>query len=600
MQLFETRRLKRRRSRWVKLGGLVATAAVLWGVWKVGEAAIPRYHAWKQTRALKQAREFIANRDAPNAQLALEVAMREVPGNPDTIRVAAGMLEQVGSAQAMRLRRAVIQVAPGSVVDEAALVQSCLRFRDFNAAKDALSAIPPERATQEPALRAALAYALATGNSPVADTIFSQLESQLPRNDSIKFAHQLLYLKHPKQEQRESAQRELEQLAQNSPALAVQIQREFISNALARADYAEAKKWLDRLVVSSEVTFSDRLQKANLDLLVDKKDFDPIYAELAPLAGSNATDAAEFLQWLLVQDRTPVAKRWTESLPQTLQAAAPVRSAYADVAAQSKDWDLLEQLVQSGAWGAVSKETVKLAMAAHTVDQPGRPSIRHETWDLALGSAGGSLASYRILQRFAALWRWDEETERTLWTIARTFPDQTWAHQSLFNIYRKKKNTAGMRDVIGALRDSEGTVLRYQHDWALLSLLTEPTNSWNPPKEMLRKAYLATPNDATLAAGYAFALAQSGKTAEALSVVEKMAAVDRDIPPRQPYIAFVYGCARKALELDRAIAIAQGADYLPEEAYLFTRARAELERKPEKTKAPASAPTADGPSASRL
>ena len=591
MQLLESRRVKRR-PRWRKfiLPALLALLGIT--AWKAWAPLSIRYRMWKQDRALQQARAFIEQRDAPNAQLALDVAINAVPGRPETYRVAADMLEQASAPQAMRLRRAVVQLLPNSPEDTAALVLSCLRFRDFNAAKDALSNTPPAIAATTPMLRAALSYALATDNAPVADALYNQLRSQFPNDDDLKFSQALLRLRHPRDDRREAAHRELEELAARNPARAPAIHREFAGYALQRNNYTDAKKWLGLVLAGPGATFSDRLQQANIELLVDHQPFEPIYARLAPLAGASEVDAAQFAQWLLIQNRTAETTRWFATLPEALRQTPGLKTVQADIAAQAQDWDQLASLLETGAWGPISKDTLRLAFAARTIDTPSRPSLRRETWDLTLNASGGNLSTLRILHRLATVWRWPDEAERTLWSIARTFPDQTWAHQTLFNAYREKKNTGGMREVMAALREADGSVPRYQHDWALLTLLVEPTSNWNPAKETMRGLYTGDPTNATYATGYAFALALSGKGEDALAVIQKLTPAERDYPPRQPYLAFVNGIARKADDFERCISLGADASYLPEENYLFVRGREALTRKPEKPK-PAK-PAADG------
>lgn len=584
----------RRRLLWLGLVVLVG------GAWLAFEPARERYRHWKQARALKQAKVFIEKRDAPNAQLALEVAMTAAPGNAETIRVAADMLEQVGAPQAMRLRRAVVQLLPKSTEDAAKLVLCCLKFGDFNAAKDALGNIPAERAGESAALHAALAYALATGNRPVADVLFQELEKQVPKNDDLKTAHAILYLRSPNKEKREQAQRDLERVSAANPAAALQIRREFASAALERRDYVDAKKWTTLIVADPAAVLTDRLQKANIDLLIDHVPFEQVYAQLAPRAGGSEADAAQFGQWLLVQRRAAQADTWIKGLSAPLQQAPALQGVRADIAAQLSDWDLLSQLLSAGAWGTISNDTVRLALAARTVDTPARPALRRDTWDLALGSAGGSLSALRVLQRLATIWGWDDERERTLWMVARTFPAQTWAHQQLFDLYRSRKDTANMRAVTAALRDAEGTVPRYQHDWALLTVLLEPSSNWTPAKDILRGLYESDPRNPTYATGYAFALAQVGKGAEAFEVVDKIAPVEREYLPRQPYLAFIYGVAKKTGDYERTAALGKKGDYLPEESYLFTKGKEELTRKPAPPlRGTKPAPAAQPPAASK-
>lgn len=583
MHLMQPHRVDRRQKRRRIILAVVVLLLVV-GCWQAWDRLQPRYLLWKQRRALDQAKEFIAKRDAPNAQVALEVALRTVPGNPETLRVAADLLEQVGAPQAMRLRRAIVQIVPDSAEDAAKLVMSCIAYRDYNAAKDALSTTPPKIAVQPPMLRAALVFAIVTDNAPIADFLFDRLREQFPNDEELRHTHALLRLRHPREEQRLNARRELEELVKRNPALALQVNREFASDALQRHDYAEAKVRQKLILADAGATFTDRLQKANVDLLIEHLPFEPLFAELAPLAAKNEADAAQFAQWLLVQNRAAEADRWIGGLSPALRNAPAIKSALADSVALLGDWDRLARVLEEGAWGPISKETLRLALAAQTVNNPNRPSVRRDTWDMTLDSATGNLTSLRILQRLAAIWKWDDESERTLWAIARTFPDQTWAHQSLFSLYKERKDTKRMRDVILILRDTEGTVPRYQHDWALLTLIAEPTATWNPAKDTMRSLYTENPENPNYATGYAFALAQAGKPADALAVVQKMTDDDRVYPPRAPYLAFVYGVAKKSEELEKAMAIGQSVNYLPEESYLFTRAREELNRKPEKPK----------------
>lgn len=581
MQLIESRRISRR-SKWRRRGAIIAVVVLGLGAWLAYRPAVDFYKRHKQQRALAQAKEFIEKRDAPNAQLALEVAIQTAPGNLDTIRTAAAMLEQVGAAQAMRLRRTVARAAPDSVDDGAALVLCCLRFNDLNAAKDALAAFPPSFAEKPAALRAALAYAVATNDAPVIDFLYAKLKTQFPNDDDLKVSHALLHLRHPNEQKRTAARAELEALAKNTPALATRIHRELGAFALAARDHAEARQRFNLVAADPKATFSDRLQVANLDLLVDKKPFDAVSAPLAILAAKTEADATQFLQWLLVQRRAAEADRWLAPLPKNIREHRAILALEAELAAQLQDWDRFATLLKSGAWGPISKETLRLAEAAQAISSRDRPSLRKETWELALQSAGGNLGALSVLQRIAATWRWETEMERTLWAILRAFPDQTWAHQTLFDFYASRKDTNSMRDVMAALQQSDASVGRYTHDWALLTLLTNPTPAASGAKDAMQKLYEAQPSNPNYATGHAFALAQSRKAADAVAVIQKLSPLERDYQPRQPYLAYIAGVARDAAGIERAEKLSQGMTYLPEEARLFERAREELVRKPEK------------------
>ena len=373
-------------------------------------------------------------------------------------------------------------------------------------------------------------------------------------------------------------------MAQSSPKHALRIYRELAGFALAAKNYPDARQQFEHVLALPEAQFGDRLQLANLDVLVEQKPFEPVFAQLGALAAKNPADAAQFLGWLLVQRRAKEADAWIATLPAALREAREVRAAQAEIAAQLQDWDRFSAALGAGAWGPMPAETLRLVNAVQAVQNRHRAELSRETWDLALESAGGNLGTLSALQRTAGLWGWQTEQERALWAIVRSFPDQTWAHQALFDRYTARRDTTGMRDVMGALQSSDGSVERYSHDWALLTLLVAPSVGPSLAKDIMQKLHAEHPTNPNYMLGHAFALAQSRKGPEALAIVQQFSELQRDYPPRQPYLAFIYGVARDAEGVARTEKIAQGVSYLPEEQRLFVQGREELTRKIEPAK----------------
>jgi hypothetical protein len=427
------------------------------------------------------------------------------------------------------------------------------------------------------ALNAALAFAIRTGNRLMADVIFKQLETTGPKSETLQFAHAQLRLKLPPGPEKEAARQELMDLAQSDPRVAAQVHREFAADAMQNRDYPAAHRWLALVLADPAVTLSDRLQAANLDLVVDRKPFASVFPPLAELAAKNHDDVVSLVRWLIVQNRASEAGQWIGSLPAAMRALPDVKYAEADCLAQTKDWDRLLARVQAGAWGPVSPKALKLAEAAKTIDGTGSPALRRDTWDLVLNAASGDFVTSRAVERLAALWNWEDENTRSLWAMVRGFPDQTWAAQVLYNFYRRQKNVGGMRDVMEALHAADGAVPRYTNDWAIFTMLTDPTRDWNPAKEATHRLYLGAPANPVYRTNYAFALAQTGKGAEALAIVAGLSPIDRDYPSRQPYLAFVYGVSNRPQDLSRAVTIGHGRVYLTEEEQLFSLAQQELE-----------------------
>lgn len=568
MSLLQLSRKKKHRSKWAPTVKLVVVAMILFAGWKALGPVKQHYRSWKQQRALAQAKEFIEKNDPRNAQIALELALSTVPNSPDAWRLAADMLEQVGAPQAMRLRRQIVNMVPDSVEDRAALIMSTLKFKDMNAARDAISGLTVAQGSTLPALRAQLAYALMTDNAPVADAFFDRIKALAPGEKDTELSHAILALRSPDGERVQAAKAELAELAKD-PKFRLRVGRELMNEALLRQNLPEATKRAAEVAADADAVLADRLNYANIQLLVEKKPFADVFAQLAPTIAEDELSAMQFVQWLLTHAKVAEADRWIAARPAELQKKNGVLAAQADVTAALKDWDRLAALVEQGAWGQVKPETVRLAMSARLVD----PALRGQIWEESIRSANASLGVLRILQRLSSLWGWEPESERTLWATLRMYPDQTWIHQLLFSAYRGRKDAAQMRNVMGLLREADPTVPRYQHDWALLSVLTEPTQTWTQPKETLKQLATEHPENANFAMSYAFALAQSGRAAEALPIVEKMSALERSLPARAPYLAFVYGANRQPDLVEKYGAAEQG-DWLTEEKQLVVTARA--------------------------
>jgi hypothetical protein len=558
---------------------IVALAYAGWQGWKAG---VPAYKRWKQQRALAQAKDFIDKRDPQNAKMALDVALATAPGNVEAWRMAATLLEQVGAPQAMKLRRQVTLMAPDSAEDAAALVMCALQFRDLNSARDALSAMTPELAQQRPALQAALAYALTVDDKAVADLLLDTLKQQTPDNEQLRLTQAFLRLRHPREDARDAARGELLHMAAANPRVASLVYREFGAQEVRARNYPEAKKWFAKLMETPDAAFEDQLQVANIALLVDGQPFATVFAGLAPKAAASPQAGLTFLQWLLVQRKADEAERWLATLPKETLQMPRYRAVLGDIAIQRKDWPRLEQLLREGALGDIKAETVQLAFSAKALDAAGKTNLRREIWQVALESTQRQLPPLTILRRIAAAWDWDEEADSTLWAITNSYPDQTWAYQALMASYRANKNTRGLQNVLSVLRQNNPGVARYDHDWALLTLLIEPNTTWTPAKELLKQLHAAAPTQPNYTTGYAFALAQANRGDEAMAVLKKLSDVERTFPPRLPLVAYVYGVARAKTEFAAVEQLAKDVDYLPEERQLFMAGREALERKPVK------------------
>ncbi len=588
MQIMNSRRVSRR---FVTVRRLVIAVVILGGIgmWVGYRPLANRYRLWKQGRALAQARQFLEQKDLPSAKLALDVAVATAPGNPEVMRLAADLLEMAGSPEALVLRRRVVALAPEAVADRLAMAAAALRLRDFNAVRDALAGIKPADLEQPDVLRAHLRYALAVNNRPLADALFDRLAAIATPDDDLKALHALLLRQHPDPQKSAAARKDLETLAAN-PKLSLAIQRAFYTEAIATRDFPAAKRHAAMVTADPAATLTDHLHEANLRLVVDKQPFDAVFARLAPLGAASGPAAAELARWMLVQGKATEVERWLGGLPATVAGTPEVAGVRAELAAAARDWDQFGRLLEAGAWGPIPAEIVRLAMSAQVVGTR-NPSLRKQVWEEAMGAAGTNMNALRVLLRMVNTWQWEDELESLLWKILRVDPSQSWAHGTLMSVFQQRGDGRKMLEVVTILKDSAPSSATYRHDWALLTMLVHPTKTWDAPKIMAKDVHAADPQNPNYATSHALALAQAGKAAEALAIIEKLPPAERDYAPRAPYLAFVYGRNRRRTEFEKYAALAASARVLAQERALVPLGQEALDRPvmppPEPKKAPA-------------
>lgn len=579
MQLMQSKRYSPKKRRWFRIFLIVAVAGLVVGGVVLRDKLTPRYNLWKQQRALKQARDFMEQSDQRNAKIALDVALLAAPNNPEAWRTAAEFLEQNSAMQAIRVRRQIVELSPDTLDDRIALIMTALRFKDMITAREALSGMSVAQAQEPAALRAALAFALATNAAPVADALYDRLRAIYPDNEELRYDHAALRCLIPNQELASVARAEVEKFAEK-PEYRLRALRWLLVDAIKRKENAVAIKWSRQLAETPKAELHDLLHRANVALLIEKAPLAELLPPLELRASRNPTDVATLVGWLANQNRIDLALLWLARLPTEMTIKPEVADVGAEMALRQEKWNLLGALLEQGAWGKVDPETVQLAMSARTLSDRQRTDLRKRVWEEAVASCRGNPFALRMLARLSGAWRWDQEMEVTLWAVARAFPDQTWAHYALLQGYRMKKSAAGMREVIAALRQQDAGVSRNQHDWALLSMLTDQSRQWSNDKEQMKSLYLGAKNNPYHMVGYGFALALTGQASEALKVIEPLTDLDRALPSRAPYLAFIYGANKMEKEAKHYVEFAANADLLDEERSLLRQALDLLHVKP--------------------
>lgn len=573
--LVELQRKKPRRIRRLRLlalgAGIVALLLLL-------DAARPfvaqRYRDAKQQRALKQAKSFLEKKDLNNALLALQVAARANPENPVASRVAAEALESSGSNYAVQLRQQILALNPDSLSDQLALAATALRFQDVPTATTALASIAAANRDRPEYLKLFAALAFAQKRGDLADAAIGRLLELEPDNAQMRFNRAVIRLRHASREVASDAHDELARVAQHGPAYQLDALRELARDAATRSDAATALAWAGQLVTLPEATLEDALLHLNLLRLTNDADAAAAETRLAGRAAQSAADAAVFATWLLVQNRTRDASDWIGRLPADTRAAPAVRAIEAECAAARADWPELATLLKAGAWGPVLSDAIDLALSARTLDERKRIELRHSVWRESVELARANPATLRALLRLALTWGWTDDAETVLLAIARGSPHESWAFNALISSAYRRKDTAALKTAYSLLREAHPSNRRATGDWAMVTLLTEPSPAETRAKSVARELYETEPANPFFATTHAFALYQQKRTLDALAVMERLSSAELHVPGRALYYGLLLATLGETQRADSYLELAAKASLLPEERKLLEQAGA--------------------------
>ena len=568
--------LPKRRHRWRSfLLVLAAGFLLLWVCWAGYQVLKPRYRHWKGERAVRQARVYVADKDFDKARIALRVAFQS-GANREAYGVLADLLESVNSFRAVDARRAMARATPGDLDAELSLAATALHFGDRQTALEALSGCSAADRGTPQYRRVAAIFALSANQPALADYLLTELEKSTPGDAGARLLHAALLLRHPEPAKATAARAELIELTTN-PEQRVPALRVLLDDALIRRDPAAARGYGAQLGASPGAAFQDLLNAANSQLL-----FAPHHRLEAGLvnridaeAGKSPDSAAQYVRWLVVQNRSKDATAWLDRLPPSLASRPEVHVFRSQIAVAGSDWNALRAELTAGAWGPLSPDAIEFAYSARLLLRRGQPDLARQTWAAALLDARNSDTAMQGLQRLAEVWRWPDAARDSLFALVRGFPHDTENYPQLVAILRSRREAAAMRDVFALWREAAPDVPTVNYNWAFLALLTSPAAVPSDATREMQTLITKNPANPDYVTGAAFALWQLGKIKEACILLDGLSEDDRRLPARAPYVAIIYASDARVADAKAAIARAPKAEaLLPEENALIAKASA--------------------------
>jgi tetratricopeptide (TPR) repeat protein len=548
--------------------GVVALLAAAW-FW-----GLPAYRAHKERKFAALARTHFEKGEQRAALLCAQQALVLNSSNRTACEIMAELADNGRSPTAVIWRRRVADAAP-SISNFVVLASCALRYEQppFTLAQEALASAAkagqPESYVPFQVVSAQLA--IKQGRIPDAEKFFQQAIRLEPTNGLHRLNLATVRLESRDAEVSKAAHAELVAM-QSDALLGGHASRALAAHHAARKDFDSALKYSSALVQRADVTFDNRLDHLTLLYQAKRPEFDSYAAELEKIASTNAVLVFAVTGRLLACDEADKALAWLKSLPATMQSEQPVSLAFADTYSRLKDWRTMEDRLNKENWNEM--EFMRAAMLAFAVRNQKDETVAKVHWSKALQLASEHPERFAVLAQLANGWHWETEAEDVLWRVAKNFPREGWALDSLNNGYMRRADTRGLFSVYATLLEHGATNGLVMNNYASLALLLG-TNVARA-HQIAHEVYLKGTNNPAFVSTYAWSLFLQGKTADALKMIEQ-------IPPErlaEPSMAAYYGtilAANGQKEKARAfLERTQTGPVLPEEKALAEATKSKL------------------------
>jgi tetratricopeptide (TPR) repeat protein len=548
----------------VILTGVVVLAGVL-GLWFY---ARPAYKRHRETKAVEQAKSYLAKGDYRNASLSARQALRLNPSDLEACKVMADLAERTRSPAILDWRRRIMEVAP-TTDNKLMFAASALRAQapPYPLAADTLEELKGS-ATNVAAYHAVSAeLALRLKRPAHAATHFEQASRLEPTNELYQLNLAVLQLQSTNALASSPARATLERLRASTNVGAVAL-RWLVADGLGRDDLPAAERFSRQLLADPRAMPDDRLQHLMILRQSKNPEFDPYLSALQKSALTNSLEIYGIAAWMVGHSLAGEAFRWLTNCPAKVRTEQPVPLALVDCYLAKKDWGGLEAFLDAEKWGDL--EFLRYAFLSRAAAEQSQKLAAEARWRSAVREAGERLGPLNALLIMATNTGRQQAREDLLWQIAKRFPGQHWALRELERSYLAAGNTRGLNKLYSTMASYAPKNFAAQNNLAATSLLLK----LNLPRthELAREIYSAHPEEAIVTSTYAFSLHLQGRTKDGLATLEKLKPEALETPSVAVYYGLLLSETGQNNKAAKYLGIAQKSELLPEEKALVVDA----------------------------
>jgi Tfp pilus assembly protein PilF len=547
---------------------IIAGALVVFGLLGLWFFARPAYKQHKETRALEQARGYLAKGDYRNASLSARQTLGVNPRNLEACRIMAELAERSRSPAVLDWRRRMVELAP-TVQNKLMLASTALRCEDppyplAVQTLDELKGSAGDVATYHTVL-AELALRLKRLAEAAAQ--FEQASRLEPTNELHQLNLAVLQLQSTNAGAPLAARATLERLRASANIGTVAL-RWLVADSLGRDDLSAAARFSTQLLADPRSMPDDRLQHLTILQRSQDPEFNAYLSALQRNALTNAAQVYGVSAWMIGHGLAGEALAWLTGCPAKLRAEQPVPLALVNCYLGSKDWQGLDAYLQKQKWSDL--EFLRFAFLSRATAQLNQRLAAEGHWRASVRLAGDRLGPLTALLGMATSWGRDQAREDLLWQIAQRFPKERWGLRELERLYLADGNTYGLNKVYSTMASYAPTNFAAQNNVAATSLLLKL--NLRKAHELAKEVFAQHPDQAIVASTYAFSLHLQGRTKEGLAVLQKLKPEAVETSSVALYYGLLLSATGETNKAGKYLDIAQRSSLLPEEKALAAEA----------------------------
>ena len=529
------------------------------------------YKPWRLESLHRSARAALARGDFSEASLKARRALQVDPSYIPACITMAEIAEHDRQPDAVTWRERVLHLSGDSADTVLAFASSALSFGKVASARGALERVPQADRQREDYLVVAGTIALNAGDHEGAARFYENARRINPENAAYRLALGKAQSASEDYLTREAGRRLLADLA-TDPTLGMVALRTLIANHEAHEEYEAALRHARQLTSQTAHDFSDEVLRLHFLQITGDETFAAALEATQQKAEGNVNHAGSLLLWMSRAGLAAEALDWALKRAPKVGKAPEVRPALAGCYLTLGDWPALLLSTQSGAWKPV--EYVRHAYRARAFREQGETAFGRNEWTLAINAATRQTEALSWLAQMASEWKWEDESEQSLWALLERAPGNRAAIETLSQRYLQKSNTAGLRRIAVHQVKSDPADEDAQNNLAITSLLlgVEADRAMRIAKELHGKH----PENAAYASTFAFALHSASRTAEGLRVLESLPSQGLEEPPIAAYYGILLAANRLPEKARHFLNIGREASLLPEEKELMARAERTL------------------------